>query len=280
MSACMSTRLHPDIERVALLGWRCVPATRTKKGMFEGYLQAATHDLDQLERWAHAYPGCNWKVVPEGSGIWALDVDVPCEDHANDGVAALRALCEQHGPIPPRPHGRSGSGGHIMVFRDDGRPMLRGSERPQRGMDTCAGRVAFTIAPSRGRGGVPYRWQVAPWDLAPPVAPEWLLGLLKPPPAKAHPERPVILTEDRARRSLARVVDKLLGVEAGGRNAALNRAAYTVGGLIGAGKLTEQEAVFALYTAGRHIGLEDAECRATIRSGLDAGAQNPLGGNA
>jgi hypothetical protein len=275
-----SYSLHPDIERVALLGWRCVPATRSKKGMFGGYLDVATHDLDQLDRWAHAYPGCNWKVVPQGSGVWGWDVDVPGEDHEHDGVAALRAYCEQFGEIPARPHGRSGSGGHLLIFKDEGRPMVRGESKPCRGIDTCAGKVAFTIAPSRGKWGEPYRWHVAPWELAAPPAPDWVYDLLKPPPAKPRPERPQILTEDGARRSLARVIDNLVVVTQGGRNGALNRASYTVGGLIGAGKLTEQEAIYALYTAGRHIGLEDGECRATIRSGLDAGAKNPLGGNA
>lgn len=268
--------LHPDIERIALLGWRCVPAWPSKKGGFKGYLQAATYDLDQLERWSHEFQGCNWKVVPAGSGVWALDVDVPGEDHANDGVAALRDLCARHGPLPPRPHGRSGSGGHLMVFRDDGRPMLRGSERPQKGMDTCAATVAFTISPSRSKRGQPYRWQVAPWDVAPPLAPEWLLKLLAPPPPKPRPERPEIITEDRARRVLARAVDEVIKAGPGGRNAALNRAAFTAGGLAGADMLTEQEAVFALYTAGRHIGLDDGECRATIRSGFRAGTLNPL----
>jgi hypothetical protein len=41
-----------------------VPATASKKGMFGGYLDAATDNLDQLEAWSREYPGCCWKCVP------------------------------------------------------------------------------------------------------------------------------------------------------------------------------------------------------------------------
>jgi hypothetical protein len=174
--------IPPDIERIALLGWRVVPATARKKGMFKGYIDAATTDLDQIERWAREYPGCCWKVVPQGSGVWFLDVDIPGSDHASDGVAALRDLCALHGPLPARPHGRSASGGHLLVFRDAGHPIAPGSSKPAPGLDTLAGRMCPMIAPSRRAGGS-YRWVVAPWETAPPVAPEWLLAALAPAPA-------------------------------------------------------------------------------------------------
>lgn len=279
MSASLSTTALPrDIERIALLGWRCVPATRSKKGMFKGYLAAATCDLDQLDRWAREYRGCNWKVVPQGSGVWAWDVDVAGEDHAADGVAALKALCEQHGPLPPRPHGRSGSGGHLLVFCDTGRPFAHGESKPCRGIDTCGSRVAFTVSPSINARGLPYRWTVAPWELEPPVAPDWVYALLPVKQPRATSTMPAISTETRARALLARVVRDLCRAQQGGRNGALNRAAFTVGGMVAGGVLAEQEGVNALYAAGRHIGLEDAECCATIISGLRAGSLNPLGG--
>jgi len=277
MSAALSPEIHPDIERLALMGWRCVPATRSKKGMFEGYLQAATHNLDQLARWSAEYPGCNWKVVPEGSGVWGLDVDVIEGGHA-DGVTALRGLCDKHGPLPPRPHGRSGSGGHLMVFKDDGRPMARGAGKPAPGLDTCAGRVAFTVSPSRNSKGLPYRWAVAPWDLNPPMAPAWLLDLLRPPQRKEWDGRAPILTESRARRALERAINSVMNAGPGQRNSTLNAASFTAGGLIAGGSLDQQEAVNALYSAGRYIGLDDAECRATIKSGLDGGTKQPLRG--
>jgi len=268
--------LPRDIEHLALLGWRLFPSTRSRKGMFKGYGQAATADLDTLERWAHEYPGCNWSVIPEGSGIWALDVDVPSPDHAADGVAALRDLTALHGPLPPRPHGRSGGGGHLLVFTDTGAAIRTKTGTPAPGIDPRAGRVSFTVAPSRHRNGRAYRWVVAPWELNPPPAPDWLLQLLAPPPAKPLPPRPFIPTTDAARRALDRAYSKVTSAEAGTRNATLNAAAFRVGRWIGAGLLHEREAADALYSAGRAAGLEDVEIRDTLRSGFTAGAARPV----
>src|SRR5690348_7022579 len=102
--------LPQDILRLALLGWRLYPSTRSRKAMFSGYIQAATSDLATLEAWAWQYRGCNWAVIPQGSGVWALDVDIPSPSHAADGVAALQALCAENGSLPRCPHGRSGGG--------------------------------------------------------------------------------------------------------------------------------------------------------------------------
>jgi hypothetical protein len=268
--------LHPDVERLALLGWRLFPSTRSQKAMFKHYLGAATSDLAVITAWSQAYPGCNWSVVPEGSGVWALDVDVPSIDHAADGVAALRALCAEHGALPRRPHGRSGGGGHLLVFRDAGHRIRAKTGTPAPGIDPRAGRVTFTVAPSLHRHGGRYCWLVPPWDLEPPVAPQWLLDRLAPPSPPALPRRAPNLTDTRARRTLMRAADAVQNARPGHRNAVLNQQAFTIGGLIGAGMLDETLAATALYHAGRYAGLDDAETKATIRSGLVAGARHPL----
>ena len=270
--------LHPDIERVALLGWCLVPmARRSRKGLWKGYLDDATHDLDTLERWQHQHPGCNWAVVPEGSGVWALDVDVAGPDHANDGVGALRDLCALHGPLPERPHGRSGGGGHLLIFRDTGAPVTPGSGKPAPGLDTCSRRSSFTISPSRHRRtGAAYRWVVAPWDLAPPPAPEWLLSMLAPPPAPPRPARPVVPTGDAAMRALLRSFDVTSEAPPGGRNQALHRRSVLVGGFVGAGALDRATAERELIAAGMRAGQSRTEAASTVRSGLNAGEQRPI----
>lgn len=267
--------LHPDIERLALLGWKLVPATSRKKGMFVGFLDAATDDLDQLAAWQRDYPHACWKVRPQGSGVWFLDVDVPGDEHRHDGVEALRALCDLHGSLPPRPHGRSPSGGHLLVFRDTGRPIRRGTGIPAPGLDTLHVRLCPMVPPSRRKGGA-YRWVVAPWDLAPPPAPDWLLALLAPPPPPPRPKRPVVLSSDHARRGLDRALNAISAAPPGQRNATLNRQAFTVARWIAAGLLDETAAVGALYAAGRALGLADAEVRGTIKSGVLAGVKRPL----
>jgi len=267
--------LHPDIERLALLGWHLVPATRSKKGLFKGYLDAATHDLDQLAAWQAEYPGCCWKARPQGSGVWFLDVDVPGPDHDNDGVAALRALCDLHGPLPPRPHGRSPSGGHLLVFRDTGASLSRGSGKPALGLDTLHDRLCATVAPSVRRSG-PYRWVVAPWELAPPPAPEWLLALLAPPPALVRPYRAPMPTEDRAVRALLRSFHDVATAPSGARNFALLRRATLIGGYVAAGAIDQRQAERELIAAGEAAGQSRAEAQSTVRSGLRRGMERPI----
>lgn len=269
--------LHPDIERVALLGWHCIPmARKARKGLWKGFIDHATTDLDTLDKWAREFPGCNWAVVPGPSGVWALDVDIPGEDHADDGVAALRDLCAANTPLPDGPHGRSGGGGHLRVFRAT-KPVKGGSGRPEPGLDTLANRQTFTIPPSRHRRtGAPYAWITAPWDVAPPPAPDWLLRLVAPPAPPPRPERQKIPTGNAARRRLGFALDAIQSAGPGTRNATLNKEAFAVARWIAGGLLDEREAIAALYAAGIAIGLDPNEVRGTIKSGCAAGYQNPV----
>jgi hypothetical protein len=179
--------VHPVIERLALLGWRLHPASRFgRAACIKGAAEAATHDLVQLDKWGREFPGCNWRVVLGGSGVWALDVDVPSADHASDGVTALRHLVAVHGQIPQPPITRSGGGGFALFFRHSGKAIVRRTGTPAPGLDPRRGRFAITVPPSvhvTTRG--PYRWLIAPWEVTPPPAPSWLLKLLGPPPARA-----------------------------------------------------------------------------------------------
>jgi hypothetical protein len=61
----------------------------------------------------------------------------------------------------------------------------------------------------------------------------------------------------------------------GGRNHALNRAAYSLERLVAGGYLDAAQVVDTLTTAARASGLGDAEIARTIASGTRAGAQNP-----
>ena len=265
-----------DVERLALLGYRLAPTTRRKKGMFTGWLDAATYDLDVLEGWARQYRGCNWAVVPRGSDVWALDVDVVNAEHKADGVAALAEMVRANAPLPARPHGRSGGGGHLLVFRDDGHPIRCKSGWPVPGLDPRAGRVVFTVAPSVHKNGTPYKWTVAPWELAAPAAPEWLLKAVAPPPEPARPPIPFIATAERAERRLRRAVDTVVGAPSGTANDTLNREAFAVARYVAAGKLGEADAVEALYAAARARKVPHYEAKNTIKSGFLNGLRHPF----
>ena len=76
------------------------------------------------------------------------------------------------------------------------------------------------------------------------------------------------------------VIAGLEGTPPGGRNAALNRAAWTLGRWVAAGALEQADVEDELYSAAEVSGLVtddgDRQCWATIRSGLGAGLQEPI----
>jgi hypothetical protein len=79
---------------------------------------------------------------------------------------------------------------------------------------------------------------------------------------------------------MAQVLDNLTNVKPGGRNDALNRAAWTLGRWIAAGALEQAEVEDGLCAAAAHNGLaaDDGERQtwSTIRSGLSAGLQQAV----
>ena len=115
--------------------------------------------------------------------------------------------------------------------------------------------------------------------------------------ASTLPEMPVVPQPPKARRVRvrvrvrvrgdhrrgeaypAKVIDELAKTPSGGRNSALNHAAWTLGRWIAATALEQAEVEDALYAAARANRLlaDDGErqCWAMIGSGLDAGLQQP-----
>ena len=273
--------LNRDVERLALIGWRLHPASRySRAACIKKAADAATCDLDQLARWSREVPGCGWRVIMQGSGIWALDVDVPSEDHAADGVKALSDLVAVHGPIPPRPTTRSGGGGCALFFRHDGEPIAGATGTPAPGLDPRRGRLAVTVPPSiHHRTRQPYRWLVAPWDVAPPPAPAWLLRLVAPPPEPAVPNAPTRLPdapEGRRRYALAALrhaADRVAMAGEGGRNSTLNRETFALMRFMAEGSLDAPEIATTMAYAGRQAGLLPYEVKATLTSALAAGAR-------
>ena len=270
--------LAEDIERLALLGWRLHPAVNregSRAACFKEATDASTSDLDQLERWSHQYPDCNWRVVMEGSGIWALDLDV--HEGGENGIHALHALVNRHGDIPPRPTIRSGGGGLALFFSHRGEPITGKTQTPAPGIDPRRGRLTVTVPPSQHhRTRDRYRWIVAPWDVSPPPAPQWLLDAVRPPPEPVSQLRPVIEGKS-AERILAHACRAIVSAPSGASNAVLNGQAYFVGRWIGAGVVGWQEATAALSHAAAARKIPAHEAKATILSGLQSGARSPAG---
>jgi hypothetical protein len=103
------------------------------------------------------------------------------------------------------------------------------------------------------------------------------LSLLSP---SAVPREPTTREQRRSEAYMNGVIGKLGAVAAGGRNNALNGAAWTLGHWVAAGALEQRVVEDALYAAAERNGLvaDDGarRCWATIRSGLAKGLQQPI----
>ena len=122
----------------------------------------------------------------------------------------------------------------------------------------------------------PYRWIVAPWELTPPVAPEWLLRLVAPPPEPALSEQRSCLPdapEGRRRYALAalrRAADRAAAAAQGTRNDTLNAETYSLTRFLAEGILDASEIATTMAYAGRQAGLLPHEVKATLASSLAA----------
>jgi Bifunctional DNA primase/polymerase, N-terminal/Primase C terminal 2 (PriCT-2) len=123
-------------------------------------------------RWPSANVG-----VPTGreNGFWVLECDT-VEAHGVDGIASLRALEAEHGPLPPTLMSMSPSGSPHRYFKwpaGDIKVKNSASEIAP-GIDV-RGEGGMVICPPSLRGDGVYRWLN---DLPMARAPEWLIALV------------------------------------------------------------------------------------------------------
>ncbi|MBV9327471.1 MAG: HNH endonuclease [Chloroflexi bacterium] len=101
-------------------------------------------------------------------------------------------------------------------------------------------------------------------------------------PVASVPREPTERERRRGEAYLAKVIGDLAKVAAGGRNDALNRAAWKLGQWVAAGALNQAAVEDALFAAAERNGLvsdpQDGPRKtwATIRSGLSKGLQQPV----
>ncbi|GAA0796666.1 bifunctional DNA primase/polymerase [Spirilliplanes yamanashiensis] len=223
-------------------------------------LTDASTDPRRVELWWARWPRAN-VGLRTGVAMDVADVDSP------EGLAALRHLLG--GDLPRAPLARTGSGGWHVWFAPTG----HGNRvRLLPGVD-WRGAGGYVVAPpSRHASGRAYTWVVAPGAARPAAVPGALAELLagpEPPPRG----RPVEVAHPRryARAALEAEAERVAWAVPGTRNDTLNRAAFALGRLVGAGLLDEATARAELARAARRSGLGRAETRRTIRSGLTAG---------
>ena len=225
-------------------------------------LTEATTDPRLIEIWWSRWPAAN---VGLRTGVV---MDVADIDSAEGRHGLIHLL---GGELPPGPRVRTGGGGWHLWFRPTG---YGNRVRLLPGLD-WRGIGGYVVAPpSRHLSGADYRWVRRP-DTALPDGPDVLRALIEgPAPPSAH--RPIAHPDRYALAALAAEVDRVASAPVGARNDTLNRAAFALGRLVGAGLLDPADATRELGLAARRAGLGRAEIDRTIRSGLTAGRRTPI----
>lgn len=209
-AACASPAKHP----------------RTRRGLHD-----ATCDPARIKAWWRTWPAAN-VGIRTGGGLAVVDVDP-----AHGGAASVDALESAHGRLPDTMAVRTGGAGLHLYFAADG--AVRNSAGALGPGVDVRGEGGYVVAPpSRHASGGRYRW-AGTAALAP--LPDWVLeALVRPEPVRT-PLDPAHLRPQRAASAwagaaLAGELDRVASAPEGQRNHTLNRAAFALGQIVGAGR--------------------------------------------
>ncbi len=276
------TMLEAALRYACERGWMVLPVKHRTKfpGTHHGFLDA-TKDQSIIRNWftPSRRPGRPeygiGVVTGSSSGFWVLDID------GDVGRASLAELVKKYGALPRTLACRTGGGGMHLYFTMPPQGVIKSRVAIMPGID-IRGDGGYVVAPpSVHPSGKVYAWdeQGGARVLA---APAWLLALAMPADIPAVIASAAVITPqpdasyDRyAAKALANQLAAIAAAIPGARNDTLNKAAYSLGQLIGAGILTYAAVEAALIAAAHRVGLGRAEIAATVKSGLTAGMNNP-----
>jgi hypothetical protein len=232
----------------------------------------ATIDEKQIRLWFGAQYPSAMIGIPTGraSGRWGLDGDLD-PNKGIDGPKALARLVAKHGQLPKTPICATPRGGtHHHFGWTEALGITNSKGALPDGLDVRGEGGYVIVPPSVNANGVAYRWVGDADPFAPPPEPpKWLTNQIHSTPR----------TRRWARAALEQECKTVAAAAPGGRNNALNIAAFNLGQLIGGGALDEDIVRDALLEAAVACKLveDDGEdkARATIDSGISAGRVQP-----
>jgi putative DNA primase/helicase len=276
------------------LGWSFT-LLNGKKPVLKGWQAAPRETLEQALAWAAQ--GNVGLRTGAASGVVAVDKDPQGQiDGLPETVTTSTGREGAFHYYFADPGGLANSAGrlaaHVDVRADGGQVVFPGSVHPEtgKGYEWVPGKAPWEIGLARLPQHIIDRLR-GPAHGGPAALPASPAGVKMPPepvPApSAAEDAPKGRADARAARSAAsraeRYARQALRLELnnvhnsveGNRNDTLNRAAFSMGTLIGGGCLGRVEVEEALRQAALAVGLDQAETEATIRSGIESGMKQP-----
>jgi hypothetical protein len=233
----------------------------------------ATRDPAEIKA-QFSSPGAAMIGVPtgQGAGFFVVDLDVK-----NGGQGLEWLAANQHRLPRTRTHKTRSGGQHLLFQWPEGRTIRNSASRVAPGVDV-RGNGGYIIAPPSPDYEIADASALA-------EAPAWLLDLIDPPAAAPSPApRPAPAPRtsgDGTRYGLTALDNEcqaILSAPDGAKHDTLNRAAFSIGGLVAAGELIEGPAFAALTSALAGIRHRCDDFRAaekTLRDAFRAGMEKP-----
>ena len=262
--------LSPGIQAAQRHGWRLIPV-QGKAPTFKNWPTHPGMTPEHASAWLAE--GGNLGVLAGGnSRLIIVDVDgiLPPDIHLDDDTPQVNTARGRHYyyRVPPGVELKQANKvklfGCLDVRHDGGMCVYPGSTHPN---------------------GTPYEWRMgySPFDVDVADAPQFILDALQakePAPVQTGALQSP-RTNDRTfseaftRAHFDAALRRVATAPEGARNDTLNRAAFSLAGFIPTGTLDAGTLTDELSEAARAAGLDDAEIRATIASGLKSGIAKP-----
>ncbi len=251
--------------------------SKAKHPRTEHGLDDASKEPERIRSWWQRWPDANVAICTGAvSGVWVLD-----EDPRHGGDVTLSELERNHGRLHTHVALTGGGGHHFFFVYPRGYPggSPRWKKQVGRGLDIKGDGGYVIAAPSMHESGRAYQWL----DITIPIvpAPDWLLALAikeeRPSHLQVVSSSYSSIDSPYAMSAVASELAKVRNAREGQRNDTLNRAAFSLGQLVGGNLLDGATTANNLLNAALVAGLGEHESEKTIRSGMAAGIDKPRG---
>ena len=269
-TADSNNRMLLEALEYAASDWPVFPLLpNTKRPATTHGLKDASTDPETIRAWWARWPNANIGIALPPHLV-AVDIDVKDVD----GHATMAELAAPHGGVPGTLAVETTTGGQHLYFTKPPEVRVKNRAGIRPGIDVRA-HGGYLVAPPSTIDGRAYQW-IGQSRMV--ECPQWLLDVLteeKTAPTSAPQPLQSTARDPYTQRALERATSAVLAAPEGGRNDALNGAAYGLSRLSAAGRLDWHQVAATMERAALAAGLAPDEVRKTLESAHASGLASP-----